>query len=118
MNAGKQIALLGLCTIAFYGILLATGSWSLEIMPQLAVSALIFLSSGRLLKIGISHKEKPVRTGPEPDWPWLTAFLNWAAAFVVIGAMAILLMKPAGLSFSEALHSAPSPQHFHADSIP
>jgi type IV secretory pathway VirB2 component (pilin) len=126
MNAkmSQQLTLLGLGAMAFYGIMLSTGNLSIEVMPQFLVSAVIFLSSGRIMRaaakaLGDSETEENERPKrPEADWPWLTGLLNWTSALLVIGIMAIILMKPTGISFIEALnHSAP-PAHYSAEFVP
>jgi hypothetical protein len=48
----------------------------------------------------------------------LTALLNWTAAMLVISIMAIILMKPAGVSFLEAISHAAAPAHYAAEFIP
>ena len=52
MNAklSRQMTLLGLGVLAFYAGLLGTGQASLEILPQFAISAVIFLSSAELMR--------------------------------------------------------------------
>ena len=93
-------------------------------MPQFLVSAVIFLSSGRILRLAAKslsdseaeENERPKR--PEADWPWLTALLNWTAAMLVIGIMAIILMKPSGVSFTEAISHTFTPAHFSAEFVP
>ena len=45
-----QMTLLGLGVLAFYAGMLATGRVSVEVLPQFAVSAIIFLCSGRVMR--------------------------------------------------------------------
>jgi hypothetical protein len=126
MNAkmGQQLTLLGLGAIVFYGIMLGTGNLSIEVMPQFLVSAVIFLSSGRILRAAAKNlddndtEENNRPKGPEADWPWLTALLNWSAAILIIGIMAIILMKPAGVSFVEAFSHSVAPAHYSAEFVP
>ncbi len=124
MNArmSQHLTLLGLGAMAFYAVMLATDNVSLELMPQFLTSAIIFLSSGRIMKMAArslakdeEEKEVPPR---ETDWPWLTALLNWNAALVLIGIMAIFLMKPAGVSLVEVLSSTLAPATFTAGTVP
>ena len=49
-HPSQQMTLLGLATMACYAVLLATGTVGIDVMPQFAVSAIIFLSSGRLMR--------------------------------------------------------------------
>ena len=127
MNAkmSQRLTLLGLCAMAFYGVMLATGTLSLEVMPQFVVSALIFLTSGRLLRrtarVRNDEEEAEGKAPPargEPDWPWLTALLNWTAALLIIGAMAIFIMMPVGISFSDALTQTNAHSHYFSTTVP
>ena len=127
MNAkmSQRLTLLGLCAMVFYGALLAAGIPSLDIMPQFAVSALIFLTSGRLLRRlprrsddeeGKTANSK--RPGSAPDWAWLTGFLNWTAALLILGVLAIFIMKPLGVSFRKALRESNARVHFFSTAVP
>ncbi len=126
MNAkmGQQLTLLGLGALVFYGIMLSTGNLSVEVMPQFLISAVIFLSSGRLMKVAAKNmgdkesEEEEQPRQPEADWPWLTALLNWTAAMLIIGIMAIILMKPAGVSLLETISHTVTPAHFSAEFVP
>jgi len=122
---GQQLTLLGLGAMAFYGVMLSSGHLSVEVMPQFLVSALIFLCSGRILRLSArslrqedreEETDRPSR--PELDWPWLTALLNWSAAMLVVGSMAILLMKPAGVSLQDALGHSFAQEQYFAGAIP
>jgi hypothetical protein len=118
------MTLLGICAMAFYGIMLGTGVFSVDIMPQFIISAVIFLSSGKIMRKAAScmvrDEEEKTEDRPkrEADWPWLTGLLNWTAAFLVVGLMAILLMKPMGVSFTEALQVTSAPDQFFAHTVP
>ncbi len=121
----QHMTLLGVCALFVYGALLASGVLSLADMPQFLVSAMIFLSAGRYLRLSAredeDRSEAPVKPGKrrtEPDWPWLTALLNWTAALLVIGAMAILLMKPVGLSWKDAVSESQAHEHFFGGVVP
>ncbi len=111
MNLGKQMTLLGLVALAYYALLLASGVVSVDVMPQFVVSAIIFLSSGRLLrrsvKTQVSEKNKKERsaenTRNEPNWELRTQVLNWVMAAIIIFALALFVMKPVGVPFHEML---------------
>lgn len=126
MNAklGQHLTLLGFCALIFYGIMLASGQMTLEILPQFLVTAVIFLSSGRIMRRAARQSEseedeKPVRDDqPITDWSWLTTLLNWTCACLIIGIMAILLLKPIGLSWQEALSLTIPNQHYFAGAVP
>lgn len=100
-----QMTLLGLGVLAFYAGMLATGQVSIEVLPQFAVSAVIFLCSGRFMrKIAAKLPGKETEAAeekPEPDWELRTLVLNWVAAATVVSIVALFLVKPAGMTFPE-----------------
>jgi hypothetical protein len=100
-----QMTLLGLGVLAFYAGMLATGKVSLEVLPQFAVSAVIFLCSGRFMRqiaAKLPGKEtEEAEQKPEPDWELRTLVLNWVAAATVVSVVALFLAKPAGMTFPE-----------------
>src|SRR5512139_1294304 len=103
-----QMTLLGLGVMAFYASLIASGQVSLEILPQYAISAIIFLCSGKMLRQMAARL--PVREDGEsqpqpliPDWAMRNAMLNWVAAGVLVSIMAVILIKPDGMTFVEML---------------
>jgi len=107
MNAklSRQMTLLGLGVLAFYAGVLGTGHASLEILPQFAISAVIFLSSGKIMKqmaAKLPAKEESEQAElEEPDWELRTLVLNWIAAAAVVSIVALFLIKPASMSFNE-----------------
>lgn len=127
MNAklGTYMMTLGFATLAFYGAMLAMGLVSVEFLPQFAISAVLFLSSGRIMRKMAgrmareeAEEEKPEGERSHPDWPWLTGLLNWSAALMVVGIMAVFLMKPIGLSFRDALDLSIAHDHYFATAVP
>ncbi|MBW2478100.1 MAG: hypothetical protein JRE63_12330 [Deltaproteobacteria bacterium] len=107
MNAklSRQMTFLGLGVLAFYAGLLGTGQASLDILPQFVISAIIFLSSGKILRqmaeklpIKEQKEDQPVE---EPNWELRNLVLNWVAAATVISIVALFLVKPASMTFSE-----------------
>lgn len=123
VNLSQQMTLLGLAAMVFYAILLATGTVGTDVMPQFIVSAVVFLSSGRLMRNAarnLPRKEKTAKPPqPEPDWAWLSQFLNWFMALLIIGVLALWVMKPVGISFIDALKQhKPVSQPYFSDSIP
>lgn len=100
-----QMTLLGLGVLAFYAGMFATGQASIEVLPQFAVSAIIFLCSGRVMtriaaKLpGRDTDEEKEKS--EPDWEMRTLVLNWVAAAMIVSIVAIFLVKPAGMTFPE-----------------
>lgn len=105
VKLSRQMTLLGLGVLAFYAGVLGTGHASLEILPQFAISAVIFLSSGKIMRqiaAKLPAKEETEEVEPEePDWELRTLVLNWIAAATVVSIVALFLVKPASMSFDE-----------------
>ena len=109
MNAklSRQMTFLGLGVLAFYAALLGTGQASLEILPQFAISAVIFLSSGRIMrqiadKLPAKEKtDEQEQEQEEPNWELRNLVLNWVAAATVVSIVALFLVKPASMTFNE-----------------
>jgi hypothetical protein len=129
MNAklGQHMILLGLCAVVFYAVMLVSGKLPIEAMPQFVVSAVIFMSSGHFMRKAArsmardedEEEAKAKKKRKDTDWAWLTTLLNWTAAFFVIGTMAILLMKPIGVTFHDAIMAFRSLDHqYFSHSIP
>jgi len=102
------MTLLGLGVMAFYASLIVSGQVSLEILPHYVISAVIFLCSGKMLRQMAARM--PAREEAEadpsqltPDWSMRTAMLNWLAAGVLVSIMAMFLVKPDGMTFTEML---------------
>ncbi len=107
MNAklSRQMTLLGLGVLAFYAGVLGTGYASLEILPQFAISAVIFLSSGKIMRQMANKLPAREKTDDEaveePNWELRNLVLNWVAAATVVGVVALFLVKPASMTFNE-----------------
>ena len=107
MNAklSRQMTLLGLGVLAFYAGVLGTGHASLEILPQFAISAVIFLSSGKIMKQMAAKlpakEETESEEVEEPNWELRNLVLNWVAAAAVVSIVALFLAQPASMSFNE-----------------
>ena len=101
----RQMTLLGLGVLAFYAGVLATGHASLEILPQFAISAVIFLSSGKIMKQMAeklpAKEETEGEEVEEPNWELRNLVLNWVAAAAVVSIVALFLVKPASMTFNE-----------------
>jgi len=117
----QQMTILGLCAMAFYGLMLASGTFSLEVMPQFIISAVIFLSSGRVMKKAArklrtsraneEEEEKPRRS---IDW----GLLNWVAGICFLSVLLILLIVPLGSSMQDGFIYKLAQQLFHTTHIP
>jgi hypothetical protein len=105
VKLSRQMAMLGLGVLAFYAGILGTGHASLEILPQFAISAVIFLCSGKIMR---QMAEKlPAKQQPEgeeieePNWELRNLVLNWVAAAAVVSIVALFLVKPTSMTFNE-----------------
>ncbi len=107
MSPGQQMTILGLLALCYYAVLLAIGVVDTDVMPQFVVTALIFLSSGRLLRGASRRRPKKKREGEkprkEPNWALFAQTLNWVMALLILGALGLWVMKPVGVPFLEML---------------
>jgi hypothetical protein len=122
-NLGQYLTALGFCALGFYGVMFGCGYLGLEAMPQFVVTAVIFLTAGRMLRkarLGNNEEEEEAKgvLRREPDWPWLTAFMNWTATLLIIAMMAIMLMKPADLSILDIFKFSSTQSSFFAGAVP
>lgn len=125
-NLSQQMTLLGLAAMVFYAVMLGAGVVDLDVMPQFMVSAVIFLSSGRLMRMAARNlptketdEKEEKRPRSETDWAWLSQFLNWAMALIILGALALWVMKPVGVSMIDAVQQhKPDSQPYFSDFIP
>jgi flagellar biosynthesis/type III secretory pathway M-ring protein FliF/YscJ len=107
MNAklSRQMTMIGLGTLAFYACVLGTGYASLEVLPQFAISAVIFLCSGKIMRQmaeKLPAKEQPEHEEvEEPNWELRNLILNWVAAAAVVSIVALFVVKPASMTFTE-----------------
>ena len=107
MNAklSRQMTMIGLGTLAFYACVLGTGYASLEVLPQFAISAVIFLCSGKIMRQmaeKLPAKEQPEHEEvEEPDWELRNLILNWVAAAAVVSIVALFVVKPTSMTFNE-----------------
>ena len=110
--------------MAFYGVMLGTGKLSVEVMPHFVISAVIFLTSGRMMRKvrrtqeELDKEEEKRKKRAEIDWEWFSALLNWSMALVVVGTLAIFLMKPLDVSFLEALKNTVPHAHYVETTVP
>lgn len=123
------MTLLGLAAMVFYAVMLATGVVGIDVMPQFVVSAVIFLSSGRLMRMAArklppkevdeEEEEKKKQAKSTTDWEWLTQFLNWAMVLIILSGLALWVMKPVGVSLVDAIKQYQPESHpYYSDQIP
>jgi len=104
------MTLLGIVAIAYYVILFALDVVSADMMPQFLVSAVIFISSGRLMRKGSGpvrrkevDEESTGKKKKETNWVLLTQILNWGMTALILVALGLWVMKPVGVSFIDML---------------
>jgi hypothetical protein len=107
MNAklSRQMTMIGLGVLVFYAGVLGTGQASLEVLPQFAISAIIFLCSGKIMRQiaeKLPAKEQPENDEvEEPNWELRNLVLNWVAAATVVSIVALFLVKPVSMTFND-----------------
>ncbi len=123
MNASmsQQMTVLGLVATVFYGVMIGTGQASLDLMPQFIISAMIFLTSGRIMRKAaqlsrVEREEDDAERRPL-NLSWLR-YLNRVAAFCAFILLAVLLVKPIGVPLDEFVIHVTGADHFFAASVP
>jgi len=111
MKLSQQMTFLGMAALMYYAILLAMGVLSAAVMPQFLVTAVIFLSSGRLIRNGARQRtkendddESKKKPRVEPNWTLWTQILNWGMTGFIICVLGLWVMKPVGVPFFEFLY--------------
>jgi len=95
------MTLFGLAVMGFYAIMLSSGKFALEVMPQFAIAAIMFLSSGRIMKkiarrIAINRQQ-------HHDHPCLCdlQLLIWISGITLLMFLSLLLLVPLGVSIQD-----------------
>ena len=107
MNAkiSRQMTMIGLGVLVFYAGILGSGQASLEILPQFAISAVIFLCSGKIMRQKAeklpAKEQSESEEVEEPDWELRNLVLNWVAAAMIVSIVALFLVKPTSMTFNE-----------------
>lgn len=111
MKLSQQMTILGMAALMYYAVLLVMGVLSTAVMPQFIVTAIIFLSSGWLIRNGARRRtdeddddESKKKPRVEPNWALRTQILNWGMTVFIVCALGLWVMKPVGVSFLEFLH--------------
>jgi len=122
-NLSQQMSLLGVAAVLCYALLLSADLVTFEVMPQFVVSALIFITSGRLLRSRASREdddaEKTAKSArSEADWQWLSLLLNWCMSLLVLGIMALWLMKPIGIDLLKTVQQSTAHDSYFSVYIP
>ena len=121
----QQMSLLGLAAIICYALMLSVDLVSFEVMPQFVVSALIFFTSGRLMRKSQAcaedeeQSEQPSeKVRSEQDLNWLSLLLNWSMSLLILGLLALWLMKPLGVELAEAVKQTTAHESFFSGYVP
>nr|WP_320049302.1 hypothetical protein [uncultured Desulfuromonas sp.] len=95
----KLMTLFGLCAMGFYAIMLSSGQFSVEVMPQFVVSAVIFLSSGRIMK-KVAKRIRAGQAEQEEDQAKRFDFqlLSWVVGMTVLTLLSLMLLVPFGVT--------------------
>jgi len=120
----RYMTTLGLFAMIFYGSMMAMGVMSVDMMPQFLVSAVIFLTSGRIMRKAAKRMRVPKRFDPRISAIEPTAadmkhpVLEWVAAVSVLLVMAVALMKPVDLTMSDAWHDLKVDDLYYSATVP
>lgn len=126
MNAklSQKMTLLGLCAMAFYGLMLASGQSAQELMPQFMVSALVFLFSGRLLRMAGARsgekgreEEAPKSNITEEEWRRVTRVLNWSAVCIILSVLTLWVLTPQDATLAEFVRATFVDPNVHINMI-
>jgi xanthine/uracil permease len=116
----NYMTLIGLCAMAFYGVMMATGAMSLSVMPQFIISAIIFLTSGRIMKKAARRMRNSREAVAEVPLffgiKWRS--FTWPAALIALLIMILLMIKPIGVSPQDLLSKTEPSDLFYAPAVP
>lgn len=97
----KLMTLFGLAAMGFYAIMLSSGNFSLEVMPQFAIAAIMFLSSGRIMK-KIARRISLNRDERHNNQTHLDLqLLVWMSGITLLMLLSLLLLVPFGVSIQD-----------------
>lgn len=98
----KLMTLFGLCAMGFYAIMLSSGNFSLNVMPQFAISAVMFLSSGRIMrKIAKRIRAGQGKEEEEKHQGMDVQLLSWVIGMFVLMVVSLMLLVPFGVSLED-----------------
>ncbi|MBF0646603.1 hypothetical protein [Desulfuromonas acetoxidans] len=115
----KLMTLFGLCAMGFYAIMLSSGQFSVEVLPQFALSAVFFLSSGRMMK----KVARRIRAGQsEQDEDQANRIdlqlLSWVVGIALLMVLSLLLLVPFGVTIEHTYLFKVAHQLFDSALIP
>lgn len=116
----NYMTLIGLCAMAFYGVMMATGTMSISVMPQFVISAVIFLTSGRIMKKAAKRMRSSREAVAEVPLFFGVNWRNftWPALLIALLIMILLMIKPIGVSPQDLLSKTEPSDLFYAPAIP
>jgi hypothetical protein len=116
----NYMTLIGLCAMAFYGVMMATGTMSVAVMPQFIISAVIFLTSGRIMKKAAKRMRRSSEAVAEIPLffgiKWRS--FTWPTALIALLIMTLVMIKPIGVSPQDLLSKTEPSDLFYAPAIP
>ncbi|PLX90285.1 MAG: hypothetical protein C0620_13785 [Desulfuromonas sp.] len=115
----KLMTLLGLCAMGFYAIMLSSGYFSVEVLPQFALSAVMFLSSGRIMKkvarrIRAGQTEQDGTDSKRLD----LQLISWVVGVAILAVLCLLLLVPFGVTIEHTYLFKVAHQLFDSALIP
>ncbi|MCD6527206.1 MAG: hypothetical protein J7K75_09475 [Desulfuromonas sp.] len=115
----KLMTLFGLGAMGFYAVMLSSGQFSIEVMPQFALSAVFFLSSGRIMK-KVARKIRAGNAEQDDDGPKRFDFqlFSWVVGVSVLMLLSLLLLVPFGTTLENTYLFKVATQLFDSTLIP
>lgn len=115
----KLMTLFGLCAMGFYAIMLSSGRFTVEVMPQFALSAVIFLSSGRIMK-KVARRIRAGNSEQDEAAPKRIDFqlLSWVVGVSLLMLLSLLLLVPFGVTIENTYLFKVANQLFDSSLIP
>lgn len=95
----KLMTLFGLAVMGFYAIMLSSGQFDLEVMPQFAIAAVIFLSSGRIMR-KVARRIQQQQNCSATSHVDLQ-LLCWLLGIAMLMILSLLLLVPFGVSLQD-----------------
>ncbi len=115
----KLMTLFGLCAMGFYAIMLSSGRFSVEVLPQFALSAIFFLSSGRIMK-KVARRIRAGQSEQSEEDPNRIdlQLVSWVVGIAVLMALSLLLLVPFGVTLEHTYLFKVAHQLFGSTLIP
>ncbi|OQY19630.1 MAG: hypothetical protein B6I36_03640 [Desulfobacteraceae bacterium 4572_35.1] len=95
----KVMTILGLVVMGFYALMLSSGKFTLEVVPQFTIAAVMFLSSGQIIKkiARRIHRNRQQQDNSKQS-NFDLQLLFWVIGIILLMLLSLLLLVPFGVS--------------------